>query len=51
MTFYWKSLKGAALWSGVYPLLFQGFLTLASWTVLCSGVRKKGMSMGYCEGL
>ena len=46
-----KKPKGAALWSDVYPLLFQGFLTLASWAILCSGLRKKSMSVGYCEGL
>ena len=49
--FLLKKPKGVALWSDVYPLLFQGFLTLASWAILCSGLRKKSMSVGYCEGL
>ena len=51
VTLYWKSLKEVALWSAVYPSSFKGFLTLAGWTILCSGVRNKGMSMGYSEGL
>ena len=37
--FLLKKPKGAALWSDVYPLLFQGFVTLASWAILCSGLR------------
>ena len=48
--FLLKKPKGAALWSDVYPLLFQGFLTLASWAILCSGLRKKKYVSGLLWG-
>ena len=30
----------AALWNGVYPFSFQGFLILGKWAALCSGLKK-----------